>query len=99
MPKWNVALKESVIEDLRSIGPVAARAVLKKASFLLAEDPQAETQNRKTLRPNPVAERELRLFGKSADAAGAAATYALTSISVAMDVAAGISRPSSRSPR
>jgi hypothetical protein len=30
----------------------------------LRADPTAETRNLKTLRPNPVAERALRLFGK-----------------------------------
>jgi hypothetical protein len=30
----------------------------------LGSDPIAETRNLKTLRPNPVAQRELRLFGK-----------------------------------
>ncbi len=64
MPKWEAVLGESVIDDLRSLGPVASRKVLKEASHLLAEDPQAETRNLKTLRPNPVAERELRLLGK-----------------------------------
>ena len=64
MPKWEVVLKESVIEDLRSLGLPASRKVLKEASQLLAEDPQAEGRNLKTLRPNPVAERELRLLGK-----------------------------------
>ena len=29
----------------------------------LEQDPVAETRNLKTLRPNPIAQRELRLFG------------------------------------
>ena len=64
MPKWAVALKESVIEDLRSLGRAASRKILNEAGRRLAEDPQAARPNLKTLRPNPIAERELRLYGK-----------------------------------
>jgi mRNA-degrading endonuclease RelE of RelBE toxin-antitoxin system len=35
-----------------------------KALEHLEQDPLAETKNLKTLRPNPIAQRELRLFGK-----------------------------------
>ena len=64
MLKWEVVLGESVIEDLRALGQPAWRRILKEAAQVLAEDPRAETRNLKTLRPNPVAERELRLLGK-----------------------------------
>lgn len=57
-------LKDSVVDDLRALGSKEARAVLKAAVRRLASDPLAETRNLKTLRPNAVAERELRLFGK-----------------------------------
>jgi hypothetical protein len=59
-----VTLKESVIADLRALGPSRGRAVLKAAVARLAADPLAATRHMKTLRPNPVAQRELRLFGK-----------------------------------
>ena len=38
--------------------------ILKAARKQLTADPLAETGQMKTLRPNPVAQRELRLFGK-----------------------------------
>jgi hypothetical protein len=37
---------------------------LKTSLEYLEQDPLAETKSLKTLRPNPVAQRELRLFGK-----------------------------------
>ena len=64
MPAWTVELKESVIDDLRALGIKQGRAVLKEASARLAENPLAQTRHLKTLRPNLVAERELRLFSR-----------------------------------
>jgi mRNA-degrading endonuclease RelE of RelBE toxin-antitoxin system len=61
---WTVTLKESVIADLRWFGRKQGRLLLRTASKYLTADPLAETQQMKTLRPNPVAQRELRLFGK-----------------------------------
>jgi mRNA-degrading endonuclease RelE of RelBE toxin-antitoxin system len=61
---WTVVLKESVIDDLRWFGRKDGRLLLSAAEELLAADPTTETRNMKTLRPNPVAQRELRLFGK-----------------------------------
>jgi mRNA-degrading endonuclease RelE of RelBE toxin-antitoxin system len=61
---WKITLKESVIEDLRWLGRREGRLVLKAAAACLATDPLAESRNLKRLRPNPVAERELRLHGK-----------------------------------
>ncbi len=61
---WTVALKESVIEDLRWFGKKDGRLLLKEAALRLEVDPTVENRNVKTLRPNPVAEREIRLFGK-----------------------------------
>jgi mRNA-degrading endonuclease RelE of RelBE toxin-antitoxin system len=61
---WKVSLKESVIEDLRWFGKKAARSLLHEATLRLAADPLAENRNLITLRPNKVAQRELRLFGK-----------------------------------
>ena len=57
-------LKESVVDDLRALGRKEGRAVLKAAVARLAADPLAETRQMKTLRPNPVAHRELRLLGR-----------------------------------
>ena len=53
-----------MIEDLRYFGRKVGRLVLKEARRQLAADALAETAQMKTLRPNPVAQRELRLFGK-----------------------------------
>jgi mRNA-degrading endonuclease RelE of RelBE toxin-antitoxin system len=60
---WTVILKESVIDDLRWFGRRDGRLLLAAARERLESDPVVETRNQKTLRPNPVAQRELRLFG------------------------------------
>ena len=64
MKKWSVTLKESVIDDLRWFGRRPGRVLLKETGSSLSEDPTQESRNMKTLRPNPVAEREFSLFGK-----------------------------------
>jgi mRNA-degrading endonuclease RelE of RelBE toxin-antitoxin system len=61
---WTVMLKESVIDDLRWFGRRDARLLLHAAEEHLSADPLADTRNLKSLRPNPIAQRELRLFGK-----------------------------------
>ena len=61
---WTVILKDSVIDDLRWFGKKDGRLLLTEAEQHLSSDPQLESRNMKTLRPNPVSERELRLFGK-----------------------------------
>ncbi len=61
---WSVELKESVLDDLRWFGKKNARQLLQAALERLEEDPLTETRQMKTLRPNSVAGRELRLFGK-----------------------------------
>ena len=61
---WTVELKESVIEDLRWFGRKDSRVLLNTAVERLAADPLAETRNLKTLRPNRIAQRELRGGGK-----------------------------------
>jgi len=61
---WSVQLKESVIEDLRWFGRKDGRTLLTEAVQRLSADPVTESRNMKTLRPNPVAQRELRLLGK-----------------------------------
>jgi len=64
MPAWTVTLKESVVDDLRALGRTRGRAVLKAAAERLASDPLTLTRHLKSLRRNPVAQRELRLFGR-----------------------------------
>ena len=61
---WTVELKQSVIVELRWFGKRDGRQLLKEALRRLEEDPLVESRQMKTLRPNPVAGRELRLFGK-----------------------------------
>jgi mRNA-degrading endonuclease RelE of RelBE toxin-antitoxin system len=62
--RWIVALKESVIDDLRWFGKKDGRLLLREAEAWLSTGPLAETRNMKTLRPNALAQRELRLFDK-----------------------------------
>jgi mRNA-degrading endonuclease RelE of RelBE toxin-antitoxin system len=61
---WTVEVKEAALEHLQSFGKTTGRKLLKTASEYLERDPLGETKNLKTLRPNPFAARELRLFGK-----------------------------------
>lgn len=61
---WTVTLKESVIDDLRWFGRKDGRVLLNEAERHLSADPQVESRSMRTLRPNPIAARELRLFGK-----------------------------------
>lgn len=61
---WSVTLKESVIVDLRWFGSKDGRLLLDELERRLSADPLEESRNMKTLRPNPVAQRELRLFSK-----------------------------------
>lgn len=62
--RWTVALKKSVIADLRWFGRADGRLLLDAALDHLEADPLEVSRNMKTLRPNRVAQRELRLFGK-----------------------------------
>jgi mRNA-degrading endonuclease RelE of RelBE toxin-antitoxin system len=59
---WTVSLRESVIDVLRALGRKQGRAVLKETTARLSSDPLATTRHLKSLRPNPLAQRELRLF-------------------------------------
>ena len=61
---WTVELKEAAVEHLRWFGKKTGRKVLEKALDYLERDPLADAKNLKTLRRNPIAQRELRLFGK-----------------------------------
>jgi mRNA-degrading endonuclease RelE of RelBE toxin-antitoxin system len=60
---WTVEVKEAAVEHLQWFGKKTGRKLLKHALEYLEQDPLATTKNLKTLRPNPVADRELRLFG------------------------------------
>src|SRR5438876_9585834 len=62
--EWQASLSESVIDDLRWFGKKEARWILRELEEQLSSDPLATTRNLKTLRPNRVAQRELRLGGK-----------------------------------
>jgi mRNA-degrading endonuclease RelE of RelBE toxin-antitoxin system len=61
---WTVQVKEAALQHLRALGKKTGRKLLQTALEHLERDPLAETKNLKTLRPNPIAQRELRLFGK-----------------------------------
>jgi mRNA-degrading endonuclease RelE of RelBE toxin-antitoxin system len=61
---WTVTLKESVIDDLRWFGRKDGRLLLRETETHLSANPLVESQNMRTLRPNPIAQRELRLFGR-----------------------------------
>ncbi len=64
MPAWTVRLKHSAIDDLDSLGPMAAKAILRAARERLAADPLATTRHLKSLRPNAIAERQLSVLGR-----------------------------------
>lgn len=61
---WTINIKESVIDDLRWFGKRDGRMLLQETERHLAADPMLESRNIKTLQPNAIASRELRLFGK-----------------------------------
>jgi mRNA-degrading endonuclease RelE of RelBE toxin-antitoxin system len=61
---WKVELKETVVDDLRWFGRKTGRTILAAATAMLGSDPLEESKSMKSLRPNPFAHRELRLFGK-----------------------------------
>jgi mRNA-degrading endonuclease RelE of RelBE toxin-antitoxin system len=61
---WEVDVKEEAIGHLAWFGKKTGRKLLQSALELLKQDPLAETKNMKSLRPNPIAHRELRLWGK-----------------------------------
>lgn len=61
---WVVTIKDSAIEDLRWFGKKMGRLLLESAIDRLRADPEQVSRNMKTLRPNPMAQRELRLFGR-----------------------------------
>ena len=61
---WQIQIKESVLGDLQWFGKVKARQLLEESLDLLRHDPLAETKKLRTLRPNPISQREVRLRGK-----------------------------------
>lgn len=60
---WTVTWRKAAIENLRWFGQKTSRLLRETAEEFLRNDPLAKTRNLKTLRPNPVAQRELRLSG------------------------------------
>jgi len=60
---WTVEVKEAALQHLQWFGRKTGRKLLERALEFLEQDALAETKNLKTLRPNPIAQRELRLFG------------------------------------
>jgi mRNA-degrading endonuclease RelE of RelBE toxin-antitoxin system len=62
--RWTVEVKEAAIEHLRWFGRKTGRLLLQEALRILAENPLAESKQLKTLRPNRVAQKELRVWGK-----------------------------------
>jgi hypothetical protein len=60
---WTVELRESVIEDRRWSGKKTGRQLLNEIEQILVADPLVVSRNLKELRPNPIAQRELRLRG------------------------------------
>ena len=61
--RFVVEVTQEAFDDLCWFGNVIARRLLDEATKRLEVDPISETRQMKTLAPNPVAERELRLFG------------------------------------
>jgi mRNA-degrading endonuclease RelE of RelBE toxin-antitoxin system len=61
---WTIEVKEAAVEHLRWFGKKTGRLLLQKALAMLRENPLAESKHLKTLRPNPVAQKELRVWGK-----------------------------------
>src|SRR5256885_1763587 len=61
---WAVTLKETVLDDLRFFGRKDGRRLLQAPQGTLQANPFTQTRNLKVLLPNPVAQRELRIFGK-----------------------------------
>jgi mRNA-degrading endonuclease RelE of RelBE toxin-antitoxin system len=61
---WTVEVKEAALEHLQWFGKKTGRKLLKEALEHLEHNPLIESKNLKTLRPNSVAQKELRLFGK-----------------------------------
>lgn len=60
---WTAQISEDAIGDAEWFGRKTGRQLLQTAIQRLSNDPTTETRHMKTLRPNPVAQRELRLFG------------------------------------
>ncbi len=61
---WSVEVKEAAVEQLQWFGKKTGRMLLRKALEILGDNPLADSKQLKTVRPNPVAQRELRVWGK-----------------------------------
>lgn len=62
--KWKVLLENRIRDDLAALGKTVGRLVLEELLARLQEDPLMESKNMKTMRPNPIASRQLKLFGR-----------------------------------
>lgn len=58
---FEIAFTEGAIEDLRTFKRAERRKILAELESQLAFEPTVETRNRKKLRPNKLAEWELRI--------------------------------------
>lgn len=58
---FHIELTDEAMEDLESFRRYDARRILDQLEFQLAHEPTRETRNRKRLRPNSLAEWELRV--------------------------------------
>ena len=58
---FEITLTEGAIEDLRTLKRAERRKILAELESQLTYDPAVETRNRKKLRPNKLAEWELRI--------------------------------------
>ena len=61
---WTVLLRPSTRDDLKAFDKKTRRLLAEETLSRLAADPLTECRNLKTLDPNPIAQKQLRLFGK-----------------------------------
>jgi mRNA-degrading endonuclease RelE of RelBE toxin-antitoxin system len=61
---WHVQFRPSTRDDLKVFDKKTRRLLAEKILERLTTDPVTECRNLKTLDPNPIAQKELRLLGK-----------------------------------
>jgi len=61
---WTVLVLREAIDDLKWFETAMRKVVMNLAIEQLKVDPKLESRNLKTLRPNPAAQREIRLLGR-----------------------------------
>jgi len=62
--RWKVVWAETAKGDLLTLKANEIRPILKTVEKLLSEDPLANTKRMKTLKPNSVAQRQVRILEK-----------------------------------